>query len=336
MVRPVSRVFLCMRSDENIPPEGPGLGDPVAAAALDWFVRLRDDAPPEEELHRFTLWRDADPAHAEAFTEIEALWSDMDAVPSPRPLRRAWDEPAAQRPRSRAAWPLWGGGAIAASLALALAAPPLWLAAVADARTGTAEVRHLTLADGSRVSLDADSAIAVAIDADGRRIRLLRGRAWFSVAHESRPFTVAVGDAQVRDIGTAFEVTQRDDGGEVAVTAGLVELTSAGGRALRLSKGQAARFGDDGRSRLVQTPPTPIAWRSGRLQFVAAPLSDVLDDLARYGAGRPFMLADDLARRRITGAIDLAEPAAARDTILARVGARAQRIGPFLLVTRRP
>jgi transmembrane sensor len=304
--------------------------DPVSAEALIWFVRRRDAAPSRLDQLRFSRWLGRSPEHAQAYAEIESLWSDLDAV-EPAPVARSLGWPDQAKPALR--WRRGAGGALAASLALLLAfnAPQLWVAAIADASTGRGETGALVLADGTEVALGADSAIDVAIDADRRRIRLLKGRAWFKVAHEARPFTVAWGDAQVLDIGTAFEVIERAGGGEVAVSDGLVELTADGGRALRLREGQAARF-EQGQSRLIGSVPGAAAWREGRLQFVDARLSDVLDDLARFGASRAIVLDSDLARRQLTGVVDLADPSAAQEAILQRVGGRTRRIGPWLFV----
>ena len=273
-----------------------------------------------------------EPEHRQAYAEIESHWSDLGAVdPSAvaGPASGQDNAKPAFRRRRRA------GGALAASLALLLAfsAPQLWVAIIADASTGRGETETLTLADGSEVALGADSAIDVAIDADRRRIRLLKGRAWFNVAHEARPFTVALGDAQVLDVGTAFEVVKRSGGGEVAVTNGLVELTADGGRALRLHAGQTARF-EAGLSRLVGSVPGTAAWREGRLQFVDTRLSDVLDDLERFGATRTILLDRELGRLKLTGVVDLADPSAAQEAILERAGGSARRVGPWLFVGR--
>lgn len=308
-------------------------GDSAGAAAIEWFVRLRDETFGVADTEAFMGWLDEDPAHAAAYAEVEALWGELDAVPPPAAVAEQVRQP--ERPPRRKL--RWAGLAFAASVALVLGlqTPRLWIAAIADARTGTGELRELTLADGTEVVLDAHSAIDVAIDAGSRRIRLLEGRAWFNVAHEARPFTVSLGDAEVRDIGTAFEVVRRGKGGEVAVTEGLVELTAAGGRALQLGAGEAARFDGEGRSRPVAAAPGAATWRQGRLQFVDMRLADLLDDLARYGAGSPALLDGELARRRVTGVVDIGDPVGARDAILARVGARGRRIGPWLFVTAR-
>src|SRR3546814_3423601 len=81
-------------------------------------------------------------------------------------------------------------GAAAAACLAVVSAPTLLLMWQSDYRTGTGEMRNVTLSDGSSVTLDTGSAIAVNYG-DGRRgVRLLAGRAWFDVANdESQPFT---------------------------------------------------------------------------------------------------------------------------------------------------
>jgi len=321
-----------MSSDHAQPHEESAQDDPVATAALDWFVRLRNAKAGATDPAAFVRWRDADPAHAEAYAELAALWTGMDALPSPLPNTAIWGKRVGVSSRWRA---LWIAGGLAASLMLCFATPRLWIDFTADMATSTGQVQNFALADGSRVTLDGDSAIDISMDAGARRIRLLRGRAWFAVAHEARSFTVAVGEGEVRDIGTAFEVTRRRDGGEVTVTQGIVALSIAGHRAIRLTQGAGARFFDTGQSRVVATPSVPLGWIRGRLQFVSTPVADVLDDLARRGAGRTLYIDEAIARRRLTGVVNLADPFAARDTILAKVNARGRRAGPWLVVTSR-
>tara|TARA_R110000782_G_scaffold268689_1_gene365596 strand:+ start:128942 stop:129916 length:975 start_codon:yes stop_codon:yes gene_type:complete len=322
------------RDDHNIPVNFES-DDSIGAQALVWFVRLRDDEVDPTDAEAFMGWLEEDLAHAQAYAEIKRLWCDLDVVaPQLLSVGSVPPVPAERAPHRRLRR---AGGAIAASVALLLGleAPQLWVSAIADARTGIGEVRELTLADGTHVVLDADSAIDVAIDADRRRIRLLKGRAWFNVAYERRPFTVATGGGQIRDIGTAFEVARRSDGGEVAVTEGVVELTAAGGKALQLSQGMSARFDGRGHSRLIEPTPGAATWRQGRLQFVDMRLSDLLEDLSRYGAGSPVILDADLTRRRITGVVDLHDPVGACDAILTHLGARGRRFGPWLFVSIR-
>jgi transmembrane sensor len=101
------------------------------------------------------------------------------------------------RPRRR-----WIGGSIAAALALtvlgALEDWPMLLRA--DYTTGVGERRSVALADGSHVTLDSGSAIAVDLSGARRHIRLLKGAALFTVAPDrAHPFTVeAAGGSALR------------------------------------------------------------------------------------------------------------------------------------------
>src|SRR5262245_47374488 len=60
------------------------------------------------------------------------------------------------------------------------------------------EPAALTLIDGTRVVLDADTELVVKIGAVARRAALARGEVLFRVVHDSaRPFQVQIGSARV-------------------------------------------------------------------------------------------------------------------------------------------
>lgn len=302
--------------------------DPIDEAAIDWFVRRRDGLD-EAEAIEFASWIEL-PEHRSRYANVEAMWGAMDAIPEPMPV-----------PVSEAQWNdrRWLPRRTIAAALILFVTVSLTLTfrdyIAADARTDRGEVRTMKLSDGSIASLDAASALEIRIDANERRVRLLHGAAWFQVAHEARPFLVEVAGAQVRDIGTAFEVDKLSEGGSVAVSQGTVELTTANGPALRLDVGQAARFKFGGEARRNVPPPSVAAWREGRLQFVDAAVEDVLSDLERHGAGTIVWLPQRVAARRISGSIALSDPTRALDAVLARADARARRLGPFLWIETR-
>src|SRR3546814_14384292 len=81
--------------------------------------------------------------------------------------------------------------------------PLPWLLSPARAETyatGHGAIRRFTLADGSLVTLDTDSRVAVVIDRSKRHALLLRGRARSVVAADPRPFPIQAGNG---DVGTA-------------------------------------------------------------------------------------------------------------------------------------
>ncbi len=73
--------------------------------------------------------------------------------------------------------------------------------------TGAGQKSTVTLADGSRVILDANSTLDVAFAERQRAVRLLNGHAFFDVAHDpGRPFTVQAAGRVVTALGTQFDV----------------------------------------------------------------------------------------------------------------------------------
>ncbi len=176
-------------------------------------------------------------------------------------------------------------------MALFLAMDPV--AQLADVRTARGEQRTMRLADGSRLMLDADSAVDIDYDQDGRTIRLVRGRIHADVRHgDPRPFRVAALDGEVRDVGTSFDVSFERDRIETIVTGGIVMARNAGAQ-LRLVAGEGAswRGGEaprrvaltqDMRSASMALWPSrlrPAATRRGRHD------SQPLTASGRYGCG---------------------------------------------------
>jgi FecR protein len=77
----------------------------------------------------------------------------------------------------------------------------------------------VTLADGSHVELNSQSAIAIHYDAGQRRVRLLEGEAWFEVSPDPvRPFVVEASGGTVTALGTAFNVDAEKERAHVTVT----------------------------------------------------------------------------------------------------------------------
>ncbi|WP_372050671.1 FecR domain-containing protein [Tistrella mobilis] len=312
-------------------------------AALERFIRARDvDADPADR-QALADWAAADPAHEAALARVEAMWgADAFAAALVRTMQPA-PLPTASRLRQggrlrQRAWPL----ALAASVLLMIgigAALDLPLRLRADAITATGERRLVMLADGSRVTLDTDSAIAVTIDETGRHLTLLEGRAFFEVTPDAaRPFDVAAGPAKVRVTGTAFAVGfTADDAVMVQVRSGRVEAGAAG-RSRALGAGDALRL--DGTGPGIVTHPDPahpdptqgLGWLDGRLVFVDRPLGDVLAELDRYLPGRILVTDPAIAARRVTGNYRLDDPAGSTLALAAVAGAEVTQITGRLLI----
>ncbi|MCS4278464.1 transmembrane sensor [Stenotrophomonas rhizophila] len=219
--------------------------------------------------------------------------------------------------------------ATAAVLALAWVAPDAWLRLQADHRS-TRAIETVSLPDGSRAVLDADSAIAVHYDGHVRRIALLRGQAWFEVAHEaSRPFQVEAQGSVVEDISTAFAVSRWNDQVEAVVEQGRVRVaaTERGGWTY-LDAGQRARIAPAGRvTRLDDVALDRIAaWRDGELLLETASVEEAVQRIARYRPGATFVRGDLSALPAVNAAFRIDRPEQALDALAVSAGLSVTRL----------
>jgi transmembrane sensor len=205
----------------------------IKAAAREWLLRLSLGSPTEDEQARFAAWCAEDSRHAAAYRRFESIWQDAATLEELKPLalpppRDAWWR------RVRAGLvvhPLrW---AASASLTIAMVGIGSWfLLTPAYYATGIAEVRDIHLSDGSEITLGARSSLEVAFRRHERRVILTSGVAFFSVVkNPSRPFVVLVGDKEVRDVGTQFEIRRDLASMRVSVVEGTVEVMQVPDRA---------------------------------------------------------------------------------------------------------
>lgn len=314
-------------------PSSPALADAERrhAQAREWIAWLASGAADETGLGEFERWLDL-PGHRRAFERERQLWRSL----GPRPGHER--SAAAMQPRRNRASRRWRPAlAAAAVLVLALASPEAWLRLRADHRSAQA-AETVALPDGSRVVLDADSAIAVHYDRDRRRIELLRGRAWFEVAADpARRFAVAAGDGVVEDISTAFAVADEDGRIETAVSQGRVRVAAADGGWTYLDAGQRAAYGEDGRViRLGEVSADSVGgWRQGELLLENAAVDAAVRQLARYRAG-PILVRGDLAALpKVSAALRIGRPEQALDALAASAGLSVTRL-PFGLAIVQP
>ncbi|CAO4140178.1 Protein FecR [Methylorubrum aminovorans] len=305
--------------------------DPVERTAAAWVARLSSSDATEADRREFEAWRRADPAHAAAYDEMDALWRRLGQLPDPRPREGLPKGPRKGPPKtlaSLAALALIGGGLAYEVGLLDRLRADLW------SDVGT--IAHATLPDGSGVALNTDTAIALQFTERERGIALLRGEASFDVVPDpNRPFVVRGGGLSVRAVGTRFFL--RADGAlrPVGVAEGRVDVSGPSGRAV-VSAGEEIRVGGGALQVTAADVERDLAWRDGRLIFAGQPLAAVLAELNRYRRGRIVLLDPRLGERRVTGAFDARNTDEALDVIAATMGARIRRLSPLLVLVGSP
>jgi transmembrane sensor len=342
-----------------------------AVQASGWVETMRD-ASPGDEL-RFVAWLKESPRNvrdfllmqsldcalekldAERLHSLEALIAKVDQRVTPLTPRPAPAAAAAARSR-RLRW-----AALAAGLLVAAVGALLWYAhpGFHEFETAMGEQRTFELEDGSVVSLNTHSRVAVRLAAHTREVRLLRGEALFHVAHDpSRPFLVSTDDAVVQAVGTQFDVYRRDDGTVVAVLEGRVNVTTAApapaasgsaaapvsGRAApraaavrSLGASQEAQVSHEGSVsiREVNNVSDTVAWRERRLIFRDQTLGEIVGEFNRYRTHLIRLEGSGVSERVYTGVFD-ADDADSLLQVLARDPALAvEREGEATLVRLR-
>ncbi|WP_449431227.1 FecR family protein [Pseudomonas putida] len=295
-------------------------------AALRWLSRI-NERPDEARSAAFKRWLLADPRHPEAYAQAQNVWQ-LSAAPAARlaeqeheGLQRYLDA-IAQAPSGKRWQHRVAALAAAACLVLALGTaggwqPGSWLQDLQADYSSAGQIRQVTLADQSQVLLDAGSAIAVDFAHGERRVRLLRGAAFFQVSHTGEPFLVEVAGGEVRVLGTQFEVREQNHGAQVTVRSGRVAVTPAQGQVAReLTANQQLAYaqGQAGDTLSVDSE-SRLAWRQGWLNYYQVPLAQVVEDLGRYYPGRLLLLDSELGRRKVSGSFPVDQPLLALDSL---------------------
>lgn len=288
----------------------------IEAAAADWVVRVDAGGLSPAAHDALEAWRAADVRHERAYRAASADFAALSRMPELSALmgEPAWQERAVtfmDRVRDALA-PKRSALAFAGGLAALAAGVFLWSVVQQPAfETDVAELKSVSLADGSRVTLGAYSRIALDFSAQERRIVLERGEAFFDVAKDaSRPFIVTAGATTARAVGTKFDVHRGPQDVRVVVEEGIVDVTTpptreaAAAATHRLLAGQeiiGARAPDQRvKTAAAVTAAKPAGWRAGRLDYDGAALRDVVADLNRYHATPIALAGEHLGDLKVT------------------------------------
>ncbi|UVL10848.1 FecR family protein [Pseudomonas rhodesiae] len=272
--------------------------------AAQWFARLQDGELSPEQARRFEAWRAEHPTHQYEFDVLQGLWRAADLLPEAH--WQALCEAPAERPRKPALWRY----AVAASVVAVAVGLGLFSGLDhskvyrAEFSTRLGEHRQVALPDGSLIDLNSRSVVAVTYENARRGVELKQGEAMFSVEHDSsRPFVVAAGAGQVTVTGTRFDVRRDDDQTRVAVEAGTVQVQGrVAEQRVTLTAGRGTHVDRQGEvaTAYAVNAEELTAWRTGKLVFNNATLSDVAREVSRYREQPLRVSAPAVANLRLT------------------------------------
>jgi transmembrane sensor len=287
----------------------------IGEIAGDWHARRDSGKWTDEDQRRFDEWLNESPLHRVAYLRIEHVWERSERLkalgagipPGVIPPPNGWNlspffDERGSDPDSSYSGPASANEAAprrhlrfaAAAAAIVLAAGlgtayHLWPSGTSY-RTAVGGLASVPMPDGSKVTLNTDSEIRVAVTGKERRIDLEQGEAFFEVAHDkARPFVVHAGNKRVIAVGTKFSVRREASEIQVVVTEGRVRVEtegrSASGSAEPLAAGTIAQANDAGV--LLQTgslteAEESLSWRQGILVFRRVTLAEASAEFNRY------------------------------------------------------
>jgi transmembrane sensor len=168
-------------------------------------------------------------------------------------------------------------------------------------------IAHVTLKDGTQVTLSAGGMIRSRIGKSKREIELKAGDAYFAVVHdENRPLTVTSGIHRVVDLGTEFNVSEATDAYRVTLVSGALRVANIKtGYSQTLKPGQSY-LATTKTEQIVDDPPAHVAsWTHGQLVVDDASLDQVGASFARLTGRRFIFDAPELSELRLSGNIDI-------------------------------
>lgn len=277
--------------------------------ASDWLARRLDGPLGRAEQCDFTVWLNRSPAHQVAYRHAEAAWQRLEAVGREAGALRDDIAHLLRQPVQRQRWRC--ASVMAACIAIVAVGASLWfgnpvMLLRADYAAAPTQLRSIQLSDGSRVDLAPGAAIALDFTASERRVLMLAGSAYFTVAplaaSGGRPFVVLSENGSTRALGTQFAVDLLPNRVRVSVTEHAVEV-AAGPELTTVQQGRAVAYTPNGSIAPLDSVDvvSATAWHRGKLIFDRAPVSEIVAELSRYRRGRIVVADQVLGERRISG-----------------------------------
>ncbi len=331
--------------------------DPLDVEAAVWAARSQDGLNAEEEAD-LLAWLAGDPARGAKLNKLTGVLEQLDQLPPDDvaalkaalpPVLAHGARPGIQesaRPRSQhtqgigrrqwvASWGRWLPHAAMAGMAAMVIGgswmtwnhwqqQPTFKQSFATLR---GQQRAATLPEGSRLRLDTDTQLEIALYRDRREVHLPKGQAFFEVNSDpERPFHVVAGATRVTVLGTKFSVRHTQSGLEprgvsVIVEEGRVRVAQmvhadepprpdaappSKAETVELTAGQSVVADIHGHLAAVSHHATTgFAWRDGRIVLNDTPLGDAVAEFERYTDTKLLIRDPRVAALRLNGSFDI-------------------------------
>lgn len=257
-----------------------------------WQVFLRENPHKAADVRqavdyvRTIHFQEINPSHQDLARLKQRIWSDINHFG--RPVQAPEHRPDPARPAGRIIqWyqrPYWAAAAVV--LLVSSVGLGWWYQATAELmhETTYGQLQEIRLADGSVVTLNANSSLKVAQNIANNPTRevWLTGEAYFDIAkRQGAKFIVHTPEANVEVLGTEFNVNTRRAQTNVVLHEGKVQLTAANRPAVVMTPGDLATVTPKSpqiQLRRVQ-PDRYDAWKESYMLLDGKPVPNIITEL---------------------------------------------------------
>jgi transmembrane sensor len=297
---------------------------------IDVVIRYLEEPGNEEHKRSLDEWLQLDAANLDIFLETKALWQG-EVLPAAASynISQQWQLLDAQltagaipsvtatiqpQPVQTAAIPATGKGRIkplvtrywwaAAAAVLVVVAITLYRQPLYIAQQTAQNTDSLLLPDGTRLYLNAHTTVKYPrrFQGNSREIFVQQGEVFVDVKHmPEKPFSVHLKNVDVEVLGTSFDVKETKQGVKVFVQTGKVKAVYKNGKSVILTPGEEAEMLLAGTTITTRHHRNNnlIAWKTGHLTFVDAPLSEVTAVLGDYYKVNIVLKGEGLADKKL-------------------------------------
>ncbi|RML39087.1 PupR protein [Pseudomonas syringae pv. ribicola] len=269
----------------------------VVRRAAQWLALLESGGASEEDHAMLQHWRDSSASNERAWQKAQQLQQRFFGLPTHLAMATL-DRPDRARRT-----------AIKRALGAVTLVPAVWLLGrqlpldvwCADLHTSIGEHTRVSLADGSTLQLNTDTAVNV--DLGARLITLVRGEISLKVPGRA-PLTIDGPYGRILVSQSEVCVRLNETECRVSVVSGAVRVQPSQGPELTLKAQQQISLQQSGAGPVSAFDALLPGWRDGVLTAQNQPLGDFLRELGRY---RPGLLRWEpaLETLRVTGSFQI-------------------------------
>lgn len=318
--------------------ESQGIEPGVAKQAVELLLAWQDADDPDTRWQAIMHWRNQHPEHERAWQQIERVNQQFQRVATGSANRIVHHALTSNGLSRRSLIKGLAAVVLGTGVGLYAERERPWEIWSADHHTSRGGRKTVTLADGTEIVLNSDSAVRLVQPMDITRIDLLRGEVFLRTGQDRHPaargtpafqITVVTRQGSLKPLGTRFSVMQRPDQTAVAVYRGKVEVVAAAsGEVSHVQQGQAVRFDARGPVLRETASETDAAWTQGMIIARAMLLSDFLDQLRRYHPGL-IRCTPELAHLRVSGTYPIGSLDPIFTALAANLPLEVVRVAPF-------